>query len=194
MIDDMQVLQPKSYYQLNQMNNIFLKLNKYIQFRKKTNEDEDAKRMCYKSINEIKNTPLMMKRDDLEFHNSREVNRTSEIHNHLCANRQRANQLKLRFNQVFIFLHRTNDDPYDLQAIVGGAIYSTTIKDSPVSRNRIERMKSATPGSGFEVVDMPSELPKAVVLVDSQEVGIRLFHMLMCGASARQRKLPNNHW
>lgn len=78
-----------------------------------------------------------------------------------------------------------DDDPYDLRAIAGGAIYSATTEESPVSRNGIKRMKSAAPGS--ETVDGPPESPKPMVLVDSQEVGIRLVHTLMACAEAVQQ-------
>ncbi|CAH1436964.1 unnamed protein product [Lactuca virosa] len=78
-----------------------------------------------------------------------------------------------------------DDDPYDLRAIAGGAIYGTTAEESPVSRNGIKRMKAAAPGS--EAVDVPPESPKPVVLVDSQEVGIRLVHTLMACAEAVQQ-------
>ncbi|KAI3798664.1 hypothetical protein L1987_33942 [Smallanthus sonchifolius] len=76
-----------------------------------------------------------------------------------------------------------DDDPYDLRAIAGGAIYGG--EESPVGRNGIKRMKSAAAGS--ESVDLPSESPRPMVLVDSQEAGIRLVHTLMACAEAVQR-------
>ncbi|KAI3794456.1 hypothetical protein L1987_37088 [Smallanthus sonchifolius] len=76
-----------------------------------------------------------------------------------------------------------DDDPYDLRAIAGGAIYRG--EESPVGRNGIKRMKSAAAGS--EAVDLPPESPRPVVLVDSQEAGIRLVHTLMACAEAVQR-------
>ncbi|KAI3747550.1 hypothetical protein L6452_10035 [Arctium lappa] len=78
-----------------------------------------------------------------------------------------------------------DDDPYDLRAIAGGAIYGTTAEESPVSRNGIKRMKSGVAGS--EAVVAPPESPKPVVLVDSQEAGIRLVHTLMACAEAVQQ-------
>nr|XP_043631676.1 DELLA protein GAI-like [Erigeron canadensis] len=87
------------------------------------------------------------------------------------------------------------DDPYDLRAIAGGAIYGnnnnspTTGNESPsVSRNGgFKRMKSAV--SGSEVIDAaPPESPRQVVLVDSQEAGIRLVHTLMACAEAVQQE------
>lgn len=78
-----------------------------------------------------------------------------------------------------------DDDPYDLRAIAGGAIYGTTTDESPESRNGIKRMKSAV--AGTETVAGPPESPRPVVLVDSQEAGIRLVHTLMACAEAVQQ-------
>ncbi|KVI08644.1 DELLA protein GAI-like [Cynara cardunculus var. scolymus] len=78
-----------------------------------------------------------------------------------------------------------DDDPYDLRAIAGGAIYGTTTDESPVPRNGIKRIKSAVAGS--EAVAAPPESPRPVVLVDSQEAGIRLVHTLMACAEAVQQ-------
>lgn len=76
-----------------------------------------------------------------------------------------------------------DDDPYDLRAIPGGAIYGATTEDSP---NGIKRMKSSVAGS--EAVDnVPPESPRPVMLVDSQEAGIRLVHTLMACAEAVQQ-------
>ncbi|KAL4577917.1 hypothetical protein LXL04_014032 [Taraxacum kok-saghyz] len=78
-----------------------------------------------------------------------------------------------------------DDDTYDLRAIAGGAIYGTTAEETPVTRNGVKRMKSAVAGS--EDVPAPPESPRPVVLVDSQEVGIRLVHTLMACAEAVQQ-------
>lgn len=70
------------------------------------------------------------------------------------------------------------DDTYDLRAIAGGAIYSPT---------GVKRMKTVSSAlSGSEVVDVLPESPSPVVLVDSQEAGIRLVHTLMACAEAVQ--------
>ncbi|KAD7479045.1 hypothetical protein E3N88_02181 [Mikania micrantha] len=71
------------------------------------------------------------------------------------------------------------DDRYDLRAIAGGAIFGS---NSDACSNGIKRMKSATAES--EVVDVP---PGPVVLVDSQEAGVRLVHTLIACAEAVQR-------
>ncbi|MFS8009795.1 putative transcription factor GRAS family [Helianthus anomalus] len=78
-----------------------------------------------------------------------------------------------------------DDDPYDLRAIAGGAIYGISSTDESLEdRNGIKRMKSA--GSD-EIIDVPPESPRPVVLVDSQEAGIRLVHTLMACAEAVQQ-------
>ncbi|KAM0038894.1 putative transcription factor GRAS family [Helianthus debilis subsp. tardiflorus] len=78
-----------------------------------------------------------------------------------------------------------DDDPYDLRAIAGGAIYGVSSTDELLEgRNGIKRIKSA--GSD-EIIDVPPESPRPVVLVDSQEAGIRLVHTLMACAEAVQQ-------
>ncbi|KAK1410637.1 hypothetical protein QVD17_37174 [Tagetes erecta] len=81
------------------------------------------------------------------------------------------------------FSNNTQIDPYDLRAIAGGAIYG--VADDSGLENGVKRMK----GSGSEsVVDVqPPESPRPVVLVDSQEAGIRLVHTLMACAEAVQQ-------
>lgn len=71
-----------------------------------------------------------------------------------------------------------NNDPYDLSVIPGGAIYGSTTEES----HKVKRMRSE------DVNDMlPPESPRPVVLVDSQEAGIRLVHTLMACAEAVQQ-------
>lgn len=79
-----------------------------------------------------------------------------------------------------------DDDPYDLRAIAGGAIYGTT---SDESRNGNKRIRSGVSGGNArsEVIDVSPESPRPVVLVDSQETGIRLVHTLMACAEAVQQ-------
>ena len=60
--------------------------------------------------------------------------------------------------------------------------FSLPQNESPVSRNRIKRMKSAVARS--ETVTGLPESPPPVVLVDSQEAGIRLVHTLMACVEA----------
>ncbi|XP_076911464.1 DELLA protein GAI-like [Bidens hawaiensis] len=73
-------------------------------------------------------------------------------------------------------------DPYDLRAIAGGAIYGTDdCFDANQSRNGIKRMKSTADAP-------PQDSPtRPVMLVDSQEAGIRLVHTLMACAEAVQQ-------
>ncbi|XP_076920941.1 DELLA protein GAI-like [Bidens hawaiensis] len=77
-------------------------------------------------------------------------------------------------------------DPYDLRAIAGEAIYGADdFFDANQSRNgiKIKRMKSVSSGP-----DAPPDSPtRPVVLVDSQEAGIRLVHTLMACAEAVQQ-------
>ncbi|GKA19139.1 GIA/RGA-like gibberellin response modulator [Tanacetum coccineum] len=72
-----------------------------------------------------------------------------------------------------------NDDPYDLSVIPGGAIYGSTNEES----QGVKRMRSE------DVSDMlpPESTQRPVVLVDSQEAGIRLVHTLMACAEAVQQ-------
>ncbi|KAK9062165.1 hypothetical protein SSX86_019351 [Deinandra increscens subsp. villosa] len=81
------------------------------------------------------------------------------------------------------------DDPYDLRAIAGGAIYGEESDTSGNGNgngngNGMKRMKSTAGGS--EAVEVLPESPRPVVLVDSQEAGIRLVHTLMACAEAVQ--------
>ncbi|XP_071735396.1 DELLA protein GAI-like [Rutidosis leptorrhynchoides] len=84
-----------------------------------------------------------------------------------------------------------NKETDDLCAITGGAIFGPTCTDdeSGEARNGIKRMKSSvsTAVSGSEVVDAPPESPRPMVLVDSQESGVRLVHTLMACAEAVQQ-------
>ncbi|KAI4313763.1 hypothetical protein L6164_026718 [Bauhinia variegata] len=84
---------------------------------------------------------------------------------------------------------------YDLKAIPGKAIYSQTQTqtqhlESPSSRDS-KRLKSSNPElvppSSVGAFGMPSESTRQVVLVDSQENGIRLVHALMACAEAVQQ-------
>ncbi|PWA65929.1 DELLA3 protein [Artemisia annua] len=72
-----------------------------------------------------------------------------------------------------------NNDPYDLSVIPGGAIYGSTTEESRV----IKRMRSEDVSSDM----LPPDSPRPVVLVDSQEAGIRLVHTLMACAEAVQQ-------
>ncbi|KAI7745299.1 hypothetical protein M8C21_017220 [Ambrosia artemisiifolia] len=76
------------------------------------------------------------------------------------------------------------DDPYDLRAIPGGAIYgNSSTEEAFESRIGLKRIKAI----GSDVIDVVPESPRPVVLVDSQEVGIRLVHTLMACAEAIQQ-------
>ncbi|KAF8378612.1 hypothetical protein HHK36_029960 [Tetracentron sinense] len=81
---------------------------------------------------------------------------------------------------------RIYDDPsnYDLRAIPGGAIYgqiepasSKTVRDK--KRMKLKPASASSPSA---------ELARPVVLVDSQETGIRLVHTLMACAEAVQQE------
>ncbi|KAG8383629.1 hypothetical protein BUALT_Bualt04G0033900 [Buddleja alternifolia] len=78
------------------------------------------------------------------------------------------------FNFNFIY-----DD--DLRAIPGGAILSNNHKNDSDNGNN-KRLKSS-PGSEF----LDNGVPRPVVLVDSQEAGVRLVHTLMACAEAVQQ-------
>ncbi|PIM97694.1 hypothetical protein CDL12_29833 [Handroanthus impetiginosus] len=82
----------------------------------------------------------------------------------------------------------------DLRAIPGGAIFSNKQKDVVDSENENKRMKSST---GSEFTEKGSSLAGAadaataarpMVLVDSQETGVRLVHTLMACAEAVQQE------
>ncbi|KAL0343025.1 UNVERIFIED_CONTAM: DELLA protein GAI [Sesamum angustifolium] len=80
----------------------------------------------------------------------------------------------------------------DLRAIPGGAIFSNNLKDVvDDSENGNKRMR-ASAGSEFlengSPMAMAAEAARPVVLVDSQETGVRLVHTLMACAEAVQQE------
>lgn len=78
----------------------------------------------------------------------------------------------------------------DLRAIPGGAIFSSKQNDvGGDSENGSKRMKSSV-GSEFmeSSPPPPAEVARPVVLVDSQEAGVRLVHTLMACAEASQQE------
>ncbi|KAI3451281.1 hypothetical protein Pfo_007946 [Paulownia fortunei] len=82
----------------------------------------------------------------------------------------------------------------DLRAIPGGAIFSNNPKDVvDDSENGNKRMKSS---AGSEVLEngsplaVAAEAARPVVVVDSQETGVRLVHTLMaCGEAVQQENM-----
>ncbi|KAH6760093.1 GRAS family transcription factor family protein [Perilla frutescens var. hirtella] len=69
----------------------------------------------------------------------------------------------------------------DLRAIPGGAVFGNTLKDDESEDgNNNKRMKAAENRS--------PEAPRPVVLVDTQETGVRLVHTLMACAEAVQQE------
>ncbi|KAL0332823.1 UNVERIFIED_CONTAM: DELLA protein GAI [Sesamum calycinum] len=80
----------------------------------------------------------------------------------------------------------------DLRAIPGGAIFSNNLKDVvDDSESGNKRMRAST-GSEFlengSPMAMAAEAARPVVLVDSQETGVRLVHTLMACAEAVQQE------
>ncbi|KAL8472270.1 hypothetical protein ACS0TY_028851 [Phlomoides rotata] len=78
----------------------------------------------------------------------------------------------------------------DLRAIPGGAIFSSKQKDVVVdSESGSKRMKSSV-GSEFQDSSPPPppEVARPVMLVDSQEAGVRLVHTLKACAEAIQQE------
>ncbi|XVF85396.1 hypothetical protein PTKIN_Ptkin17bG0114700 [Pterospermum kingtungense] len=108
-------------------------------------------------------------------------------------------------NQKRIFAEASCSD-YDLKAIPGKAIYSqrpqTQTHDSSSSsstQNNVKPDKRLKPASGsnsdilapVSAYGIPTESSRPVVLVDSQENGIRLVHALMACAEAVQQNNLN---
>ncbi|GMN38505.1 hypothetical protein TIFTF001_007743 [Ficus carica] len=82
----------------------------------------------------------------------------------------------------------SSSSDYDLKAIPGKAIYShqTPNLDSPSSRET-KRLKPSPPSANNDVVSTAAtDSTRPIVLVDSQENGIRLVHALMACAEAVQ--------
>lgn len=80
----------------------------------------------------------------------------------------------------------------DLRAIPGGAVFGNKEKDGgEESENGIKRMRASS-GSEFAENRSPAsaEAARPVVLVDSQETGVRLVHTLMaCAEAVQQEKM-----
>ncbi|XWS22850.1 hypothetical protein CRYUN_Cryun29cG0071400 [Craigia yunnanensis] len=96
------------------------------------------------------------------------------------------------------FFEEASCSDYDLKAIPGKAIYSqktqTHESSSSSTQNNIksEKRLKSTPGSHSDILApasyvIPTESTRPVVLVDSQENGIRLVHALMACAEAVQQ-------
>ncbi|CAH9070108.1 unnamed protein product [Cuscuta epithymum] len=93
---------------------------------------------------------------------------------------------------------RISDD--DLRAIPGGAIFGNTsreqkVKEQPSPSPTYKRQKSSAGSSfsgdstaGMGGGPVAPEVPRPVVLVDSQEAGVRLVHTLMACAEAIQQE------
>ncbi|KAK3018779.1 hypothetical protein RJ639_005242 [Escallonia herrerae] len=81
-----------------------------------------------------------------------------------------------------------DDSEYDLRAIPGGAIYRSD-KESDRGSG-IKRMKSSSLEPEFDdsLTVAAAESARPVVLVDSQEAGVRLVHTLMACAEAVQQE------
>ncbi|KAE9594404.1 hypothetical protein Lal_00001126 [Lupinus albus] len=95
-------------------------------------------------------------------------------------------------NVNFINSRIVDDSEYDLRAIPGIAAYP--IKSEPSENNTTKRLKSSSIESDSSSVVPPVTVPplvsptRSVVLVDSQETGVRLVHALMACAEAVQQE------
>ncbi|KAM3753216.1 hypothetical protein ACB098_03G077300 [Castanea mollissima] len=117
-------------------------------------------------------------------------------------NNQNQNQNQNQNNPTLQVFDESSSSDYDLKAIPGKALYSQpqTQIESPSSREH-KRLKPSiepaseivVPGSSiFSALTFPTaESTRPVVLIDSQENGIRLVHALMaCAEAVQQSNLP----
>ncbi|CAL0301425.1 unnamed protein product [Lupinus luteus] len=94
-------------------------------------------------------------------------------------------------NLNYINSRIVDDSEYDLRAIPGIAAYP--IKSEPSENNTTKRLKSSpleSDSSSLPPVTVPAPVSptRSVVLVDSQETGVRLVHALMACAEAVQQE------
>lgn len=76
---------------------------------------------------------------------------------------------------------------YDLKAIPGKAVYPQIDPPSPPPSKRLKPSESAASSSSSSAICESMEPARSVVLVDSQENGIKLVHTLMACAEAVQQ-------
>lgn len=75
----------------------------------------------------------------------------------------------------------------DLRAIPGGAVFSSKKNESDLESNKRQRFYSSSGGSSSGSSSV-TDSARPVVLVDSQETGVRLVHTLMACADAVQQE------
>ena len=102
---------------------------------------------------------------------------------------------RLHHENSIVFEESTSD--YDLIAIPGKAVFSQTQKqqlESPSTSREAKRLKPSSgsnaelfPSSSTATLTVPNDSTRQVVVVDSQENGIRLVHALLACAEAVQQ-------